>query len=108
MHKIIGWKPDPFDICPYSILTMPWYNRKTGVLETFSNTDHKDNNTINEYHGSVVDRHLEKVVCPNLNKYLNLVIRIFPELDMKRYPLPTICCWLLLDSCSTGSKYTHN
>ena len=103
-----GWSIESHEVCPYMILTMPKFNKKTRVFESFSNTKHNDRDETDDETGQIVDDHVIRVNCASLNDYIAEMKHLFPEYEKKkRYPLPTTCCWSLHDPNNFSRLFSH-
>ena len=105
--KIEHWNAKSFDICPHTILTMPYINAKTGILETYSSGDHEDCDTTNDQYGELMNKYVEEEGCQKLKKYVSQMRAICTDLGKKRFPLPTTCCSSLNDPKNLCSRFIH-
>ena len=95
------------DVCPHMICTIPYVNKKTGILETYSNGEHTDCDTTNDEYGELVNKYVQDEGCMNLKEYAAEMRALCPNLKKTRWPLPTTCCSTLNDPNNLCSRFTH-
>ena len=71
------------DVCPHMICTIPYVNKKTGILETYSNGEHTDCDTTNDEYGELVNKYVQDKGCIKLKQYAAEMRALFPNLKEK-------------------------
>ena len=107
IRKALAWKKkchyNSSIICPFGIYTGPRYYRDCN--ESFCNTEHKDNDYVSKEVAKIVREYLE--VCGS-QKLRDFFLRMDSTFDLKeKIPLPTTCCWKLLEQLE-GNGYRHH
>ena len=82
------------DICPYNISTGPRRYPRRGYGVSFSNSYHKDGDTLNKEQTHMVMKYIESINCPQLEEYIRRKQATFKDVtDSDKISLPTTCAW---------------